>query len=263
MPFIQIKNTHYYYETHGQGEIPILLISGYTCDHEFYYPIFDFLEKKYRLIVLDNRGVGQTIDDGSPLSAEVMATDMIALSEALELKNPHIIGQSMGGTIAQAIAAHYPDKIGKLVLVTTSAKWRITMLKALRFLLKLREQNVDVDSQFEAALPWLFGQDFLSNPEKITLFKNILLGTKYPESLEDQMRQYQVLEKFDGTQSIKNIRAETLIVYGKEDLISLPQESMYLHENIKNSKIASLNCAHVITVEVPEALGKLLQEFLW
>ena len=106
MPKILVNNAEFYYELNGTGQ-PLILISGYTCNHNFWHPILDTLSSKFQVLTFDNRGCGKTKDNSQPLLAKLMADDVMALAKALGLKKPHIIGQSMGGTIAQTVASNY------------------------------------------------------------------------------------------------------------------------------------------------------------
>ena len=106
MGFIISGNLKLYYQSHGVGE-PIIFISGYCSDHQFWKLYTEKLSKQYQVIVFDNRAVGQTEDDGGLLSVQLMADDVAALISKLKLDKPHIIGMSMGGTIAQYLAANY------------------------------------------------------------------------------------------------------------------------------------------------------------
>ena len=112
MSKIKLNNANFYYELHGKGH-PLILIAGYSGDHLVWMPLLENLSKQFQVLLFDNRGVGQTTDDGRPLSAELMAQDVVALADALDLKKPHIVGQSMGGTIAQRVATHHSEKINK------------------------------------------------------------------------------------------------------------------------------------------------------
>ena len=162
MPIVSVNNANFYYESQGTGE-PVILIAGFTCDHLSWQPIVDELSQYFQVVVFDNRGAGQTVDYNKPLSVKLMAADVIALADKLHLKQPHIVGQSMGGTIAQAVASFYSEKIGKLCLLTTSAKWRQAMLRGRKNSLIMQEKNIDFDVIFEAGLPWIFGESFLKN----------------------------------------------------------------------------------------------------
>lgn len=68
-------------------------------------PIVDILSQHFQVIIFDNRADGQTTDGGVILLVELMAQDVMELSDALNLQKPHIVGRSMGGTIVQSIAA--------------------------------------------------------------------------------------------------------------------------------------------------------------
>lgn len=260
MAKIEINDTNFYYELHGYGQ-PIILISGYTCDHQIWLPILDALSKKFQVLIFDNRGSGQTRDNGIPLTAKLMAQDAIALADALNLYKPHIVGHSMGGTIAQEIASSFPERINKLAILASTIKWREAMLIGLKTHLDMREQNINFDILFEAILSWVFGQKFLKNKNNIALFKQMWLEDKHPQSLSDQKRQFQVLQEFDGENKLKNIIAPTLIVNAVQDLISLSFESEVLAKQIANAQLVHLNAAHGLMLEEPQRVADILLQF--
>ncbi len=261
MPSIKTNDANFYYESHGRG-YPLILIAGYTCDHTFWIPILDALSKNFQVIIFDNRSIGQTTDNNQPLTTDLMAKDVISLADELKLNKPHIIGHSMGGSIAQAIGAFYPEKISKLGILNSSPKWREASHQALRSMLTMREKNIDFDLIFETMLPWIFGEKFLKNARAIQLLKNSYLQNKYPQSLADQTRQFNFLEQFDSRELIKKINAQTLIIHGTQDLLSLPSDSIFIASRIHDSKSVELDCAHSSVLEVPEPLIKILNEFL-
>lgn len=260
MPFIKANDAEFYYELHGTGH-PLVLIAGYTCDHTFWLPILDQLAKQYQVLIFDNRSAGQTKDAGVPLSAELMAKDTLALCEALHLKKPHILGQSMGGTIAQTFAALYPDKISKLSIVTSASKWRETLLFSGKTLIDMRKDNVDLGLIVDLMMPWIYGDEFLLNPENVLLIKKLILENPFMQLLEDQIRQYNFLRDFDGREQLKHIAAPTLIVYGVADIASLPADSKLMADNIRDAELVELDCAHGIVVEAPVQLVRVLCEF--
>lgn len=261
MPMIKANDVDFYYELHGNGE-PVILIAGYTCDYSSWSLMIEELGKHFQLLIFDNRGIGRTKDNNQSLSVEMMAQDVIDLAQQLNLDKPHIVGHSMGGTIAQTIAANFPDKINKLCLLNTSAKWRQAMLCGLKSLLMMREKNIDFDLIFESTLPWIFGENFLQNKQTVAAFKKVILDNPYPQSLNDQIRQFNVLTDFDSGNQLQKIKSPTLIINGSEDLVSLPEESRYLASQIPQSKQLELDCAHGILLEQPEKLARALIHFL-
>lgn len=261
MPKININNAEFYYELHGQGE-PVVLISGYGANHLFWFPILPLLSQHFQVLVFDNRAIGQTIDNSHfPLTAEFMANDTMALIKELGLKKPHIVGQSMGGTIAQNIAARFPTLINKLGILNSSAKWRQAMLRGLWSMWLIRKAN-NFDCWFETNLAWVFGEEFLQNSEQVENLRLTILNDPYPQSVENQERQYAALTEFDGRAALKNITAKTLVSYGTQDIISLPSESKEIAENIMQAKLIEFDCGHGIVAEVPHELARTLIDFL-
>ncbi len=262
MPMIKLPGVDYHYELHGSGQ-PLVLIAGYGCELVFWTPILAELAKSYQLLIFDNRAIGQTRDDGvTELTADLLASDVMQLCDTLNLSKPHVLGHSMGGTIAQTIAAKYPDKIKKLILVSTSAKWRVPMRFAFKSLLTMRQQGIDFDYIFNASIPLLFGETFLEDANRVAIFKQDILSNPAPQSVSDQARQFRMLEKFDGVKQLADIQAETLVLHGREDILSLPYESIYLSQHIKNASVAELPGGHVVTQEAPLPLSNAVKKFL-
>lgn len=261
MPFLKVNHANFYYELHGVAQ-PLILIAGYACDHLTWLPVLDALTKHFQVLIFDNRAVGETTDDNAVLTAKLMAEDVMALADRLNLVRPHIIGHSLGGNVAQMVASLYPEKIGKLCLLNSSAKWRAAMLLGLKSIFEMREKNLEIDFIVDAIIPWLFGTDFLASLKNVNAFKQAILSNPYPQSLEDQRRQVAMIENFDGVAALKNIQAQTLVGYGAEDIISLPMDAEFLVKNIRHAELVKFDCAHGVMFERPKELVKVLLEFL-
>lgn len=260
MPMVEANGAQFYYELHGKGH-PVILIAGYTCDYTIWLQVVEGLSKAFQVLIFDNRAVGQTKDDGVPLTAELMAKDVMAIAKQLKLDHPHIVGQSMGGAIVQMIGALFPNDIGKLCILTSAARLRPAALYAEKTLLKMAEKNLDVDLIMDATIPWVFGNEFLENEENIRQAKKLTLENPYPQSFKDQARQCKVLEDFDCRSLLKKITAPTLIVYGKQDILTMPYESEFLAAHITNSTLVAIDSAHAITIEAAPQLANILINF--
>ena len=107
------------YRVVGSGP-PLVLIMGYTGTMEDWDPRFvDALARHYRVVIFDNAGVGRTQPLPAPLTIDAMADQASALISALGLGRPNILGWSMGGMIAQALAVRHPTQARRLVLCAT------------------------------------------------------------------------------------------------------------------------------------------------
>jgi pimeloyl-ACP methyl ester carboxylesterase len=107
------------YRVVGQGP-PLLLIMGRGGSMDNWAPSFvDALAARHQVVVFDNAGIGQTAPVGSPLTIPAMADQTSALITALRLRRPAVLGWSLGGMVAQALAAAHPAQVGRLILAAT------------------------------------------------------------------------------------------------------------------------------------------------
>ncbi len=107
------------YRSYGSGP-PLVLIMGYGGTMETWDPRFvDALAKHYRVVIFDNAGVGNTQALPAPLTIDAMADQTSALIDSLHLGKPDVLGWSMGGIIAQALAVKHPNQVQRLVLCAT------------------------------------------------------------------------------------------------------------------------------------------------
>lgn len=129
MPYAQSASARIYYETRGADEgIPALFVEGFSVQMIGWREALleKFVAKGARVIIFDNRDVGLSQQFGGPedfdggYSLEDMADDAFAVLDALGLESAHVVGQSMGGMIAQLMALRQPQRVRTLVLFYTA-----------------------------------------------------------------------------------------------------------------------------------------------
>ena len=107
------------YREVGRGQ-PLVLIMGYAGTMDTWEPQFvDALAMHYRVVIFDNAGIGSTKALPKPPTIDAMANQTSALISALDLGRPDVLGWSMGGMIAQALAVLHPSQVRRLVLCAT------------------------------------------------------------------------------------------------------------------------------------------------
>lgn len=107
------------YRSDGSGH-PLVLIMGFSGSQDTWPPaLVDALAKRHRVITFDNAGIGHTSMPPGPLTISKMADQTAALIAALRLRGPDVLGWSMGGMIAQALAVRHPGDVHRLVLCAT------------------------------------------------------------------------------------------------------------------------------------------------
>jgi pimeloyl-ACP methyl ester carboxylesterase len=120
LPTVAVNGITIYYEIHGEGE-PLVLIAGLATDQTPYKRLIRELAKRARVIAFDNRGVGRTDKPDLPYSIDMLADDTSGLLTALGIDRANVLGISMGGRIALALAFRHPEQVKSLILVSTAA----------------------------------------------------------------------------------------------------------------------------------------------
>ncbi len=261
MATIQIDDVNFYYELHGQGE-PLVLIAGYTCDHTFWQEMLEKLTQHFQVLTFDNRGIGQTTAPDLPMTLEMMADDTMKLCAALELSQPHILGQSMGGCVAQIIGRKYASDIHKLIILNSVMRFNMRALMALRSFLDLLKSNVPFDTLVESCIPWVYSSQFLSHPKNIEALKDFFKENPFPQSPQQQERHLNAIEKFDSEAWIAEVKSQTLVIGAQEDILCLPTESAQLAKQIPNAQYIIIPGGHSSPMEIPDAVNHAILNFL-
>jgi pimeloyl-ACP methyl ester carboxylesterase len=119
MPTARRNGAEIYYEVRGEGA-PLVLVEGLGYGLWMWRGQSPAFERKFRLVLVDNRGVGRSTPLPGPYSADEFARDVLAVLDAERVEQVTVLGVSMGGAIAQSLAALAPDRVSALVLVCTT-----------------------------------------------------------------------------------------------------------------------------------------------
>src|SRR3989442_989715 len=106
----KVNGINLYYETHGSGR-PLILLHGGLMSSETFGPVLPQLSERHQVIAPDLQGHGRTADIDRPLDVRLMADDIAALIDHLELDKPDVVGYSLGGGVALQTAVKYPTKV--------------------------------------------------------------------------------------------------------------------------------------------------------
>jgi pimeloyl-ACP methyl ester carboxylesterase len=117
--YADVNGINLYYETYGAGR-PMILLHGGLGSGEMFGPILPTLADHHRVIVVDLQGHGRTADIDRPLDIRLMADDVAALIDHLDLRKPDVVGYSLGGGVAFQVAIRHPEKVGRLVTASAN-----------------------------------------------------------------------------------------------------------------------------------------------
>ncbi len=104
-----------------EGKVPVLLIPGFGCNHTSFTPLSEYFSDDYKLIIPDNRGMGEFKNIESSYSINDLATDCFDLMKSLGHDKFHVVGTSMGGFVAQVMATQFPESLMSLSLLCTTS----------------------------------------------------------------------------------------------------------------------------------------------
>ena len=120
MPVVRTNSIDLYYEVQGAGT-PLVLLAGLGYPGWQWHRMAPLLAQRCQVFTLDNRGVGRSDKPAGPYTASLLAADTVGLLDALGIEQAAIMGHSMGGFIAQALALEYPQRVSKLILASTAS----------------------------------------------------------------------------------------------------------------------------------------------
>jgi len=226
-----------YYETHGSGE-PLVLIpsTAFACNVWHPSQVAD-LSKRLRLIVMDPRGVGRTTHAGGFYTVEQMAYDVVALLDVIGVDSAHVLGHSMGGRIALAMALDFPGRVRSLIMAASGSGPAarhgagtvpglgigfISELAEKGFEKHIRDELLDSDT-------YLTDEYRASHPNEARAFYDMAssLYAKWPEFL----RLVAARQNFEGTHRLGDLRMPVLIAVG--DLDSGGSNHVYQAQQMK------------------------------
>lgn len=252
MSTLQLETGSLHYKVTGDGA-PLVLIGGLGMPLQAWAMQAQTLSRSFQLIRFDNRGCGASTLPSESASIQDMAADVVALLDHLQLKDAHILGLSMGGFIALALARMAPQRTRSLTLAHACAKLPVRTRLRLRLWQDMRQANVPLALMAREQLLWIFPENMLQNDsavERLTEGMEQAIGTQSVEGFSDQVA---ACEQFDMLEALSGIAAPTLVIAAEDDLSAPPShvEQLKNLSNILKFKIFSSagHASHLVRAE--------------
>ncbi len=260
MPTITVNGVDLHYVQEGAGD-DVLLLCGLGDDWTAWSAQVSPFAERYRVTVVDNRGVGRSsLPDGDFTVAD-MAADAAALCDAIGIEHARVAGFSMGGAIAQELAIARPDLVRSLVIVGSwaysDALFRTFIESSIYF-----AGLADDDEKF---LRYFLGSTYSAavwEDGRIDGFARAFLEHPHPQDLGAFQRTAQAILSHDTRDRLPAIAAPTLVVYGEEDIICPPRHSHQIASLIPGARSVGVpGQAHQPFQEGPEAFNETVLGF--
>jgi 3-oxoadipate enol-lactonase len=257
MPFIKSEDARIHYLLEGQANASVILFSNSLgTNYSMWDPQVADFRKKFRMLRYDTRGHAESSVTPGLYSIEQLGKDVMALLDALHLKQIHFCGLSMGGMIGMWLAANAPDRLNKLVLCNTAAK--IGTIEGWNARIETVRKN-GMKAIAPATIERWFTPAFREkNAAPVAGIQKALEETN-PEGYAACCA---AVRDFDCRGDLGKIRVPTLVISGASDPATPPADGRFLAGQIPGAQYVQLNAAHLSNIEDRDQFNKEVSTFL-
>ena len=247
---------HIYIGDEGKG-FPLILIHGFLGSSKMWEPQINFFKNHFRVITPDLPGFGKSNKAKSHNSIQSIANLLMDCLEEKKIDKFYLLGHSMGGMIVQEMAKEYGNKIVKLICYSTGPRGempgRFESVDQSRENLKKKGLEITVKN---IAKTWFVRKENAK-------YFDICIEAGKQTSTKAADDALVAFKNWNGVDTLKNIKNETLIVWGDQDKSYNLEQIKTLEKSIKKSKLVIFkNCAHNVHLEQPDQFNNTIKNFL-
>jgi 3-oxoadipate enol-lactonase len=263
--FAESDGVRLYYEVHGEQTAsqvtPVIFIAGLGASTWLWEQQIGDVSADFVVVVFDNRGSGRSDAPAGPYSISMMADDLASLMDDLDVGRAHIVGASMGGLVAQEFALTYPDRVDRLVLVSTTAGGPSHVPMSVETAARFMAMDEDPEELIRMRLPLAFTGAFLADEAVVShLVRQRVDSPQAPHAYQAQAI---AGATFDASERVGSIAAETLVAHATDDLLVPIVNGYRLAEAIPRATLRVYpGLGHQFFVEAPTEFNRDLIAFL-
>jgi 3-oxoadipate enol-lactonase len=258
---VKVNGIHINYRIDGPEGAPwVTMSNSLATTHRMWDPQMDAFTKQYRVLRYDKRGHGETDVAPGPYSFELLADDVLALLDALQIAQTHFVGLSMGGMTGMTMALRKPSVLRTLVLCDTTsndphgdpALWqqRIDAVNAGGSMEALVESTV---------ARFLTPETVKTRPEVADAVRTMVRNTP----IAGYIGCCRAIAKLNLTDRLRDISIPTMVVVGADDPATTVEMARTIHQRIVGSELVILkNAAHLSNLEQADAFNEAVLGFL-
>lgn len=260
---VSLPDTSLAVHTRGSG-LPVLLLHGFPFDHAMWSGQ-DPLADDVRLIVPDQRGFGAS-SGPPPASIAQLADDAVALLDALHVAEPAVIcGLSMGGYVAEHVAARHPHRVRALVLVDTKLEADTPEARASREKLAATVARVGQEAVAEAMIPNLLARSDAgrARPGRAAVEEYLRRTIQATPVATITAALAALAARPDMVEPMRAVAVPVLLVVGAEDTITPPACMEQAERVLRTPRLFIMpHCGHMAPLEDPATFNAAVGAFL-
>ncbi|NOZ85534.1 MAG: alpha/beta hydrolase [Deltaproteobacteria bacterium] len=251
-----------HYEIKGEKGEPLLMLRGLSRSLDYWMGLDEILSQRFRVIVMDNRGVGRSSKPTGLWSIEEMADDTAAVIGASGLAPVCLFGMSLGGMVAQETVLRHPLLVSRLILACTTPgpkKGYRPLPSAVAGLILAGLLPLSISNEIVTRLT--LSDEFRKQDESVG-HSWLELGRKGPVSRISVFKQMLAVLGHDTGDRLGQINAPTLVMTGTADSIIDSRNSELMAELIPGAKLEYIHGAgHDFPAELPKLTADLIKDF--
>lgn len=258
---VHVNDIDIAYTDIGQGK-PLILINGYGMTMDLWPPgVLTNLSRTHRVIVFDNRGMGNTTASDKPFTIGLFADDVAGLLDALNISQADVLGWSMGAEVAQELALRHPGNVDRLILYAGTSGGKESVPASPAVIEKLTNTSGSARERGERFFSLLFPAAWLrEHPDPMAYFP---VPTE-SSNAESYVRQIEAISTWNGTYSrLPGIRSPTLVLTGADDVISVPENAFLIGGRIPGAWVIQVpGGGHGMMYQFPDKFEQIVTFFL-
>lgn len=240
-----------HYERTGAGA-PVLLVMGLGMNATGWWRTVPVLAEGFEVVAFDNRGSGRSDRPPGPYTMERLVDDAADVLDAARIERAHVYGVSLGGMIAQQLALAHPERVGRLVLGSTTAGGADVALPTpdVLKLVALRAQ-MSAEQAAWASVPINYAPRTRREVAQ-RIAEDIEQRLRYPIHPDGYAAQLAAGQQHDCGARLGELRQPTLIVQGADDVLVPPANASRLGELIPHAEVRLWpDTAHLLFTDEP------------
>jgi 3-oxoadipate enol-lactonase len=262
MALSQIKSndTEIVYHVLGDGP-PLILLHPFPVNHEFWLPVAEALSTRYRIILPDLRGHGDSGIGEGPATMEKHAADLARVMDAAEVGRAPLVGVSIGGYALFEFWRKHRGRVTAMGLCNTKAT--ADSVEARNGRLQAANEVLERGTEpfFERMVPRVFARTTREMRPDLVEGGLRMMRKMSPEDVAQVQRGMAV--RADSVEILKTINVPTLLVTGDEDVSTGVNDAELMRQHIAGSELRVVaKAGHYAPWEQPGEVGQLLRRFL-
>ena len=261
MPTVPVAGSKLHVERRGDGEA-LLLVQGLGANGAHWgEPFLRELERDFAVVAYDHRGIGQSGICNGAVTIPDLATDAVALLDALEIERAHVLGFSMGGMVAQELALSAPQRVRTLVLAGTSpggTQAKPTSGDVVNALTSAALSG-DRERMLRTGFGFIVSPPYAAEPGNYEAFA--AMARENPATLGMLMQQQSAVLGHDAYGRLRDISVPTLVIHGSEDQMLSWINGDLIASMVPGARLETLEgVGHLVYWEQPERTAQLVRE---